>query len=134
MLLAVMMELVDTHGPWLLVLAGLQAAGANLALRATTALAVLLGLYHGYWNERARKLEVNVNFTYARNDGDCDREHSGRDQRAKGIDGAKWKASEVAQRSDSEGGNSIACLIKRDYSPRRRGRESWKRLPAEIQQ
>lgn len=35
---------------WFLLLGGLIAADANLSLRATTALAALLGLYHGYLN------------------------------------------------------------------------------------
>ena len=35
---------------WFLVLGGLLAADAKLSLRVTTALAVLLGLYHGYLN------------------------------------------------------------------------------------
>jgi hydrogenase/urease accessory protein HupE len=35
---------------WFLLLGGLVAADANLSLRATTALAGLLGLYHGYLN------------------------------------------------------------------------------------
>ena len=35
---------------WFLLLGGLVAADANLSLRSTTALAALLGLYHGYLN------------------------------------------------------------------------------------
>jgi hydrogenase/urease accessory protein HupE len=35
---------------WFLLLGGLLAANANLSLRLTTALAALLGLYHGYFN------------------------------------------------------------------------------------
>ena len=35
---------------WLLLLGGLLAADARLSLRAVTALAALLGLYHGYFN------------------------------------------------------------------------------------
>jgi len=35
---------------WFLLLGGLLAADANLSLRTTTALAALLGLYHGYLN------------------------------------------------------------------------------------
>lgn len=35
---------------WFLLLGGLVAADANLSLRTTTAIAALLGLYHGYLN------------------------------------------------------------------------------------
>ena len=61
----------------------------------------------------ACKLGVNLNFSGKRDERDGD--DGSRDQRAKRVDSAKWKASEVPQRSDSEGGNSVARLIKGDY-------------------
>src|SRR6516164_4051705 len=78
----------------------------------------------------ACKLSLSPN--YASNYNECDGEHSGCDQRTKRVDGAKLKTSEVPQRSDSEGGNSVACLIEGDYFTRHHGRESWKLLPAET--
>src|SRR5215469_8019942 len=79
-----------------------------------------------------RCLQLGVDLNFASNHDERDGEDGGCDQRAKRVDSAKWKASEVPQRSDSEGGNSVARLIKSNYFSRHHGRESWKRLPAET--
>ena|SRR5215469_10694749 len=83
----------------------------------------------GRFND-ARGLSANPN--YASNNGQRDGEHGGCNQRAERVDSAKRKVSEVAQRSYSEGGNSVACLIEGDDFTRRHGRESWKLMPAET--
>src|SRR5215472_16717687 len=56
------------------------------------------------------------------NHGERDGEHSGCDQRANRVNGAKREASEIPQRSDSESGNSIVRLIEGDQFSRHRGR------------
>lgn len=45
---------------WFLLLGGLVAADANLSLRTTTAIAVLLGLYHGYLNGNGMSQSFSV--------------------------------------------------------------------------
>src|SRR5215471_20572092 len=79
-----------------------------------------------------RCLQLGVDLNFASNHDERDGEDGGCDQRAKRVDGAKRKASEVPQRSDSERGNSVARLIKGDYFSRHHGRELRKRLPAEA--
>src|SRR5215471_10690117 len=66
------------------------------------------------------------------NDSERNDEHDGCHQRAKRVDGAKWEAGEIPQRSYSEGGNSITRLIESHQFSRHRGRESRKLLPTKT--
>ena len=87
--------------------------------------------FNGHLKYLTPSLTAPLRFS-SHNHDERDSEHCGGDQRAKRVDRAKRKASEVSQWSDSEGGNSVACLIEGDYFTGHHGRKSWKRLPAQT--